>query len=54
MQNVTIKRRTTENNLWFHFKGIMFHMNEYLFINMFIKLHYYLLVNVFHHLAADV
>ena len=53
MQNVK-KRRTTETNLLFHFKGILFNMNEYLFINMFIKLHYYLLFNVFHHLAAPV
>ena len=43
-------------NLLFHFKGIMFNINEYLFINMFIQLHYYLLFNIFHHfrLAAPI
>ena len=45
------RQKTTETNLLFHFKGILFNMNEYLFINMFIKLHYYRLFNVFHHLS---
>ena len=46
--------KTTETNLSFHFKGIMFNMNEYLFIRMFIKIHYYLLFNLFHHFILPV
>ena len=47
------RQKTTETNLLFHFKGILFYMNEYLFINMFIKLHYYRLFNIFHHLSLS-
>ena len=53
MQNVT-KNGEQEKPIFYYFKGIMFNMNEYLFINMLIKLHYYLLFNVFDHLAAPV
>ena len=45
----TMEWKTTETNLLFHIKGIMFSMNENMFIRMFIKLHYYLLLNIFHH-----
>ena len=52
MKNV--RRRTTEINLWFYIQGIMFNMNEYLFIRMFIEQHYYLLFNIFDHLEIPV
>ena len=35
-------------------KGIMFNINELLFIRIFIKLHYYLLLNFFHHFSLTV
>ena len=39
--------KTTEIKFGFHFKGIMFNMNDFLFIRMFIKLHYYILFNFY-------